>query len=155
MSRSSLTIGEIMTEKLETVRLLDTAQEAAMKMTEKNVSSLVVLSEEGRPAGIITERDFVRSICVSDKTSSMVKVQEIISSPVRTVYHDTSVGEAADTMVRNRVRHLLVTDIEGMKPIGVVSTTDIVAYVRENIGMKMQVDNDVIKALEKEGRFYF
>jgi CBS domain-containing protein len=155
MSGSSLTIGEIMTEKLETVRLLDTAQEAAMKMTEKNVSSLVVLSEEGRPAGIITERDFVRSICVSDKTSSMVKVQEIISSPVRTVYHDTSVGEAADTMVRNRVRHLLVTDIEGMKPIGVVSTTDIVAYVRENIGMKMQVDNDVIKALEKEGRFYF
>jgi hypothetical protein len=45
-----------------------------------------------------------------------------------------------------------------MKPLGILTSTDIVAYVRENSGarrMMMQVDKDVIKALEKEGRLYF
>lgn len=93
LPRSYLTIGEIMTEKLETIKVIDTAQEAAMKMTKKNISSLAVVHEDGRPAGIITERDFVRRICATDKIDSMVKVQEIISSPVKTVNIDTSSGK--------------------------------------------------------------
>jgi predicted transcriptional regulator len=84
-----------------------------------------------------------------------VKVQEIISSPVKTVNIDTSIGEISDIMLRNRVRHLLVTDREEMKPLGIVTSTDIVAYVRENSRVMMHVDKDVIKAPEEEGRFYF
>lgn len=156
LPRYYLTIGEIMTEKLETIKVIDTAQEAAAaKMTKKNISSLAVVHEDGSPAGIITERDFVRRICATDKINSMVKVQEIISSPVNTVNIDTYIGEAADIIVRNRVRHLLVTYREDKKPLGVVSSTDIVAYVRENSGAMIQADRDVIKALENEGRFYF
>ena len=158
LPESSLTIGEIMTEVLETIKIIETAQEAAMKMIKKNVSCLAVVHDDGRPAGIVTERDFVGKICATDKISSRVKVQEIISSPIKTVNIDTSVGKAADIMVRNRVRHLLVTDKEEMKPLGILTSTDIVAYVRENSGarrMMMQVDKDVIKALEKEGRLYF
>jgi CBS domain-containing protein len=48
----------------------------------------------------------------------------------------------------------LVTDKEG-KPIGIMSATDIVAYVRENSEVMMQIDKDVIRALEREGRFFF
>jgi predicted transcriptional regulator len=55
LPHSSLTIGEIMSEKLETIRMREMAQEAAMKMTKKNVSSLSVVHEDGRPAGIVTE----------------------------------------------------------------------------------------------------
>lgn len=151
----SVNIGEIMTERLETIKVIDTAQGAAMKMVKKNVSSLAVVHEDGSAAGIVTERDFVRGVCAADKISSKVKVQEIISSPVKTVNTDTSIGEAADIMVRNKIRHLLVTDKEDKKPVGIVSATDIVAYVRENSKVMMQADKDVIKVLEKEGRFYF
>lgn len=144
-----------MTDRVETIKVINTAQEVAIKMTKKNVSSLAVVHEDGRSAGIVTERDLVRRVCAIDKISSKVKVQEIISSPVKTVNTDTSIGEAADIMVRNKIRHLLVTDKEDKKPIGIVSATDIVAYVRENSEAMMQVDKDVIRALEKEGRFYF
>ncbi len=144
-----------MTERVETIKVINTAQEAASRMAEKNVSSLAVVHEDGRPAGIVTERDLVRQVCAADKDSSKVKVQEIISSPVKAVNADTSIGEASDIMVRNKIRHLLVTDKEDKKPIGILSATDIVAYVRENSEAKMQVDRDVITALEKEGRFYF
>ncbi|HEX7033828.1 MAG TPA: CBS domain-containing protein [Nitrososphaera sp.] len=144
-----------MTEKVETIKVINTAQEAAIKMAKENVSSLAVVHEDGRPAGIVTERDLVRQVCATDKVSSQVKVQEIISSPVKTVNADISIGEASDIMVRNKIRHLLVTDKGDMKPIGILSAMDIVAYVRENSEAMMQVDKDVIRALEKEGGFYF
>lgn len=151
----SVNVGEIMTERLETIEVINTAQEAAIEMTKKNVSSLAVVHEDGRPAGIVTERDFIRRICATDKISSKVKVQEIISSPVRTVNADTPIRKAADIMIRNKIRHLLVTDKKDDRPIGIVSATDIIACVKENSEVVMQVDKDVIKALEKEGRFYF
>jgi signal-transduction protein with cAMP-binding, CBS, and nucleotidyltransferase domain len=148
------TVGEIMTERLETIKVINTAQEAAIKMKEKNVSSLAVLHEDGSAAGIVTERDFVRRLCTTEKSSSKVKIQEMISSPVKTISPDTSVGEAADIMVRNRIRHLLVID-QDSKPVGIVSETNIVAYVRRNSEIMLQADREVLEVLEKEGRFYF
>jgi CBS domain-containing protein len=151
---ASVKIGAIMTERIETIKVTNTAHEAAIKMTKDNVSSLAVVHEDGKPAAIVTERDLVRRILATDKVGSKVKVQEIVSAPVKTVNADASIGAAADIMVRNRIRHLLVTDKEG-KPIGIVSATDIVAYVRENSEVMMQIDKDVIRALEREGRFFF
>ena len=60
---SSPTMGEIMTEKLETIKVIETAQEAAMKMTKKYVSSLAVVDDNGRPAGIVTERFCQKNLC--------------------------------------------------------------------------------------------
>jgi signal-transduction protein with cAMP-binding, CBS, and nucleotidyltransferase domain len=153
-SSNPVTVGELMTERLETITLLNTAQEAAIKMADKNVSSLAVLDDNDRPVGILTERDLVRRVCTKDIPSRSMAVQNVISSPVWTVRPDTSIGEAADTMVRNRMRHLLVTG-DNNETIGIISASDIVAYVRENSEVMMQIDQDVIEALEKEGRFYF
>ena len=54
-----------MTETLETVSTICSAQEASKKMKDKNVSSLVVVDENSKPTGIVTERDLVRKACVS------------------------------------------------------------------------------------------
>jgi signal-transduction protein with cAMP-binding, CBS, and nucleotidyltransferase domain len=56
-------------------------------------------------------------------------------------------------LVRNRVRHLLVTDKEAMKALGIVTSTDIVAYVKENSGVTMQLDKDVRHRKKKEDFF--
>ena len=52
--------GELMTENLETVSTICSAQEASKKMRDKNVSLLVVVDENDKPKGLITERDLVR-----------------------------------------------------------------------------------------------
>jgi CBS domain-containing protein len=55
-------IGEIMTKKLETIAISNSAQEAAKKMRDKNVSSLLVIDNKinnSKPIGIVTERDLV------------------------------------------------------------------------------------------------
>lgn len=53
-------IGQLMTEELETIGVSNSAQQASKKMRDKNISSLIVLDDYGKPAGIVTERDLVR-----------------------------------------------------------------------------------------------
>ena len=50
------TVSDLMRKKLVTIKESASVQEAANKMKEKNVSSLVVVDENGRPLGLITER---------------------------------------------------------------------------------------------------
>jgi CBS domain-containing protein len=125
------TVGELMTENLETINLLNTAQEAAMKMTNKNISSLAVVDDDGKAFGIVTERDLARRICITNQSSDNVTVEEIMSSPVITIKPDYSIETAARYMVQKRVRHLLVTD-EVNQPVGIITATDFTAYLKEN-----------------------
>jgi len=65
MTESKITsIGQPMTEKLETIGLSSSIQQASTKMRNKNVSSLVVVDDDNKPIGIVTERDFVYA-CMS------------------------------------------------------------------------------------------
>ena len=63
-------VSEIMTVKIETIGLEDTAQTTARKMKEKNVSSLVVMDGNAQAVGIVTERDLVRQVCCRDASSN-------------------------------------------------------------------------------------
>lgn len=150
-SASVTLVGEIMSEQLETINLLSTAQESAIKMSDKNVSSLLVLDDNGKAAGIITERDLVRRVCTKDVPSNSVNIENVISSPVKTVSSDSPIEEVADVMVRNKHRHIVVVN-NNQEPVGIISATDIVAYVRENGKNMGKISDDVIEALEREGR---
>ena len=140
-----------MSEEVETISLLSNAQDSAIKMSDKNVSSLVVLDDNGRAIGIITERDLVRHVCTKDVPSNSVKIENVISSPPKTVSTETPIEEVADVMVRDKLRHIVVVG-KNQEPVGIISATDIVAYVRENGRTPGKVSSDVIEALEREGR---
>jgi signal-transduction protein with cAMP-binding, CBS, and nucleotidyltransferase domain len=64
MTTKVTSIGQLMTERLETITLSNSAQQAAKKMRDKKVSSLVVVDNDDKPTGIVTERDLVRKVCV-------------------------------------------------------------------------------------------
>ena len=61
-----ITIAEIMSKKIETVEEFASVQEVAIKMKDKNISSLIVVDSFGKSKGLVTERDLVRKICVKD-----------------------------------------------------------------------------------------
>lgn len=142
-----------MSEMLEIINLLESAKEAALKMTEKNVSSLLVVDEEGIPIGIVTERDLLRKVCTKDIPSQLVIVQNIISSPIKTISSETPIDEVADFMVRNKIRHVLVvadSKKNSHEPLGSVTASDIVTYVRENGEVIAQISKEVVEALTAE-----
>lgn len=149
----SLTVGEIMTEKLESINMLNTSQEAAVKMADKNVSSLVVLDDSGRALGILTERALARRVCTTDRSSNNITVGQIMSSPVIIVRPDYSLEEAADVMMEKKVRHLLVVG-ENKEPVGIITATDLAAYIKETADIRTEKMDSVILQLLREHNRY-
>lgn len=104
-----------MMKKLVTMEESASVQEAANKMKDKNVSSLVVVDKNGQPQGLITERDLVRKVCIHDAYTSKITNKEIMSSPLITIDSKSSPSEAVDIMLQNNVRHLLVMTMNHLR----------------------------------------
>ena len=100
--------------------------EALKLMAEKNVGALVV-TEGGKLAGIISERDYARKVILLSKSSHEIAVREIMTSRVITVQPGQTVEQCMSLMTEKRIRHLPVT--EGEKLIGVLSIGDLVKEV--------------------------
>lgn len=84
----------------------------ALDMMRSHHESCVVVVEAGHPVGIITERDVVR-LYSSDPEQTEIPVGKVMSSPVLTVSIDSSINEAAELMLKARVRHLVVVNHAG------------------------------------------
>ena len=125
----TMTVSDIMKKKLETIEDTASVRKTAEKMKERNVSSLVVVDKNGKPKGLVTERDLVRKVCVNRLPTTEVINKEIMSSPLITIASDSSTSVAADTMLQHNVRHLLVVEKNNLdRPIGIVTPLDFTRY---------------------------
>ena len=126
------TISDIMRKKLETIEGTASVQQAAKKMNDRNVSSLLIVDGRGKPQGIVSERDLVTKVCYNDRNASAVTNQEIMSSPLITMSPKSPPSEAADMMLQHNVRHLLVVDRSDSsnlnKPVGIITPLDFTRY---------------------------
>jgi CBS domain-containing protein len=120
-------VRDIMTKDLLTISENDTALKAAQLMSEKGVSSLIVLSDN-QPIGIITERDFIKKICLKELKLSTVKVGDMMSKIRTSASPDTSIDVAVQRMVNNRIRRLPI--IDNGKLVGIITVTDLAKYLR-------------------------
>ncbi|MFL6379191.1 MAG: cyclic nucleotide-binding/CBS domain-containing protein [Nitrososphaeraceae archaeon] len=137
-----------MRKQLETIEGTASVQQAAKKMKDKNVSSLVVVDESGVPQGLVSERDLVRKVCTTDVSISTVKNKEVMSSPLITISSRSSPSEAADMMLQHNVRHLLVVDNDNVnKPIGIITPLDFTRH-------QEYVANEDREAIEKMLEYY-
>jgi signal-transduction protein with cAMP-binding, CBS, and nucleotidyltransferase domain len=147
-SSAEATVGQLMTKKLETINPSNTAQEAAKKMRDKKVSSLVVtIPLEDKPIGIVTERDLVRQVCTKDVNSNAVIVHHIMSSPMATIDANSSVEVAADIMIQNKVRHLLVRNEN--KVLGIITPSNFTGYLKEKLNLD-DVNARILQSLKEE-----
>lgn len=103
-----------------------TVLEALKIMDEKEIGALMVISDKGKVAGIVTERDYARKIVLKGKSSKDTAVDKIMTpaSKMFTVKPDTPVEDCMVLMTAKRVRHLPV--FEGNKFLGLVSIGDVV-----------------------------
>ena len=142
------TVSGIMRKRLETIEATSSVQQAAKKMKDKNVSSLVVVDENDRPQGLVSERDLVTKVCTTDVPVNTIKNKEIMSSPVITISSKSSPSKAADMMLRHNVRHLLVVDNgDNNKPIGMITPLDFTRH-------QEHVANEDREAIEKMLEYY-
>ncbi|GAA6742892.1 putative nucleotidyltransferase substrate binding domain-containing protein [Thermus antranikianii] len=96
-----------------------TVEEAARKMRQEGISSLLV---EGDPLGILTDRDLRNRVLAEGRPPS-TPVGEVMTAPLFALPADTPLYEAVAAMVERGIHHLPLT--EGDRVVGVVTHTDL------------------------------
>jgi CBS domain-containing protein len=141
----TFTISDIVRKKLETIEEMASVQEAAKKMKDKNVSSLIVVGPDGKPQGLVTERDLVTKVCINNIPTNTMTSREIMSSLI-TINSSSSPSAAAETMLKNNIRHLLVVDEgDANKPIGIITPLDFTRYQEYTVDEDKEAIEDVLE----------
>ena len=104
----------------------DLVHNAIRLMAEKGIGAVLVIDNE-KLSGILSERDYARKIFLENRSSSTAKVSEIMTSNVITITSDNSINECMSMMTENDFRHLPV--VENEKILGMVSIGDLVKAV--------------------------
>jgi CBS domain-containing protein len=104
----------------------ETVLRAAQVMNEHKIGALVVL-EEGRVAGIFTERDVLRRVVGEERAPAATRVEEVMTAEVACCSLQTPLEEARAAMKNRRIRHLPVIDGED-RLRGLISIGDLNAF---------------------------
>ena len=97
--------------------------EALKMMAEKNVGALLVM-EDQKIVGIMSERDYARKVILKGKSSKSTPVSEIMTAEVLYVTPSQTVEECLALMTNKKIRHLPVLDNDDL--VGIVSIGDVV-----------------------------
>ena len=116
-----ITVRDVMSTPVEVIRDSASIREAAKRMIEEGIGSLIVVNDEGEALGIVTERDIVRAVAEGVDLDS--PVSGLMSEELLTVEPTTSVLKALEMMKAHGVRHLPV--VEGDEIIGLISLRDL------------------------------
>lgn len=104
----------------------DCVRDVLQMLIERKIGALPVV-DGGKLVGIISERDYVRKVALSDKLSLGTEVGKIMTTQVCYVEPTQTVEDCMALMTDKRVRHLPVLD--GEKLVGIVSIGDLVKNI--------------------------
>ncbi len=97
-------------------------QDMAKRMSEESIGCLVVVGN-GKPVGIVTERDILHRVVAKGLDPSKVKVREVMSKPLTFIHPNMPIIEAIREMQKRNVRHLPVAEKEQL--LGIVTQRDL------------------------------
>jgi len=140
-------IANVLEEKGNAVLQIEadaTVFDAIKRMVESNVGALLV-TENGKLAGIVTERDYLRRVTLEGRTEKETLVSEIMSSPLVYVTPDTSVDECMAIMTERRIRHVPVLD-DHHELVGIVSIGDLVKFQSKQQSFQIKLLTEYIES---------
>ena len=127
--RPKMLVKDVMTSPVITIDESESTYKAAQLMEQNDVGCIIVTSKEGKPLGIITERDLITRVLAKNTMPSRVEAKKVMTSPLITVDPDETLSEAARRMSRLNVRRLGVMYKGNL--VGLISSKDILAVTPE------------------------
>ena len=128
MKSGIMNVRDVMNKSFITVEKDDTIRLAIKKMVHGEFGAVVV-TENGKPIGILTERNILKSIA-NEMMEPENKVEIIMSTLLIAVNSSTSFGEAAEVMLTNNIRRLMVK--ENAEYVGIISQRELQRFITES-----------------------
>ena len=105
-----------------------TALDITKLMVKNKVGSVLVIDSTNFPIGIITERDIIKKVCVTNTLPNDMNLEKIISSPLITIMSYDSIETAAQKMTDYKIKRLPVLE-ENQQIVSILSLTDITKHL--------------------------
>lgn len=140
-----MTIEELMTKAVVTIRPGDTLDVAAHALWDEDCGILLVVDREGCLVGVITDRDICMSAWSRGRLLSAILVEEAMSKHVFTLRPDQDLRYAVEMMAAKQIRRIPIVD-DADRPIGIVTMNDL-AREAAKAGGKIDDSTRVIHAL--------
>jgi CBS domain-containing protein len=131
-------VRDIMQKNVITIENVKKAHDAAIILKEREISFLVVV-KEGKPIGIVSERDIVRKIVADNNDAQTAQLETIMSKNFKWVEPNASIESAVQKMLNNNIRRLVVLENENLA--GVITQTDLTEFLRSKILINATVEN--------------
>lgn len=126
------TVYHIMSSPVISVTPIDTLARVRKLMLRYNITRVVVVDEDNRAIGIITQKDLVRAVFHDRLNLESSLAKDIMSKPVITIGLQSPVNKAAKIIVEKGISSLIVVD-DDKKVIGIVTLTDLCKYFSQNL----------------------
>lgn len=126
----SMNVREIMVGKPVTIEPNATIVETAKLMQENKIGSVIVV-ENRRVLGVVTERDLVRRVLAGNRDPRTTLIHEVMSAPVSSISPDEDIVNAAHIMRQRGIRRIVVMDEEEL--VGILTTNDLVRNMKRHI----------------------
>lgn len=143
-----MTVQDVMTRRVATCRLETNLAEATARMWENDCGSLPVISDEGRLAGMVTDRDICIAMGTRNVRSSQICVKDLVRNHVLTCGPSDDIHMALTTMREGKVRRLPVVNEQGAV-VGIISMDDLVLNAERDGRMGSAISYaDVVNTLQ-------
>lgn len=127
MSKKSRPVSSIMTGEVITATADETIKTVCKLMYKNDIGSIVIVKrtvdDANKPVGIITERDIVRQIGLSELFVVQAPIRQIMSTPLVTIGPNNPIRDAIEIMQLKKIRRLVVID-DREKMIGIITIKD-------------------------------
>lgn len=121
-------VRDVMNKSIISVDKDDIIRTAVNKMVHGEIGAVIV-TEKDKPVGILTERDILKFIA-NEKMDLDNKVENIMSTPLISVDSSSSLNEAADVMLTNNIRRLIIKEKD--KYVGLISQRELQRFITES-----------------------
>lgn len=122
-------VKDVMSSPVITVDEKETVDKIAQFMETHQLGCIIVTDKDGRPLGIITEKDLVTRVLAKNKLPGKIIAKDVMTSPLITINPDETLSNTARQMSRLNVRRLGVVYKNDL--VGIISSKDVLAITPE------------------------
>lgn len=127
-----MSVGAICVRSVQVASPHETVQAVTERMADTGVGTVVVLDEDRRPAGILTDRDVALRCVAQRRDPGATDVRSLMSAPVACVHESTPIETALARMVGAHARRLVVVD-DDRQLVGILALDDVLELLAEEL----------------------